>query len=71
MIEIPTWKVSPKGIYEHVQEKFHTGGLTVAKTDLIYSGVDRYKLRTQTSGTVQARLMLVFKHFGKYGVEFK
>lgn len=70
-LELPTWKVAPNTVLDSVQQKFHAGGLTVAKSDLIYSGVERYKLKTLSSGVVRVELMLIFKDFDKFGVELQ
>lgn len=70
-IEVPTWKIAPNTFLDTVQQKFHAGGLSVAKSDLIYSGIERYKLRTLSSGVVRADFMLIFKDFDKFGVELK
>lgn len=40
-IEIFTWKIAANNYFDSLKTKFHTGGLTVSKSDLIYSGVER------------------------------
>lgn len=40
-IEISTWKVAANNYFDSLKTRFHTGGLTVSKSDLIYSGVER------------------------------
>ncbi|XP_063706835.1 B9 domain-containing protein 2 [Culicoides brevitarsis] len=70
-LEIPTWKVATTNILDSIQDKFHTSGLTVEKSDLIYSGIERYKLRTASAGTVRVELMVILKNLGKFGTEIK
>lgn len=43
-IEIPTWKVATHNLVDALKTKFNTGGYTISKSDLVYSGVDRYDL---------------------------
>ena len=69
-VTISTWKISPVSLLDSIKEKFFTGGFTVVKKDLISSGIERYKLSTISSGTVEINLNLVFKHFRKYNIQF-
>ncbi|XP_035791965.1 B9 domain-containing protein 2-like [Anopheles albimanus] len=68
-VQIATWKVSSPRIADTLRERFHTGGFSLAKSDIAFSGIERYKLLTKTSGTVELELMLIFKNFVEYGVE--
>lgn len=68
-VQIATWKVSSPRIADTLRERFHTGGFSLAKSDIAFSGIERYKLLTKTSGTVELELMLIFKKFVEYGVE--
>lgn len=70
-LEIPTWKIATNNIFDTIQDKFHTSGLTVEKSDLIYSGIERYKLRTESAGNVRVELMVILKNLGKFGAEIK
>ncbi|XP_055606784.1 B9 domain-containing protein 2 [Uranotaenia lowii] len=70
-LSIATWKVSSGKFLDRIREKFHTGGFTVAKSDIVFSGIERYKLLTQSSGTVELELMLIFKNFAEHGVEMR
>lgn len=70
-IKIHTWKIAATTYLDVIKEKFHGGGLTISKSDIIYSGVDRYKLCTKSSGLVIVELMLIFKNFEKFGVELQ
>lgn len=40
-IDISTWKVAANNYLDSLKTKFHTGGFTVSKSDLVYSGVER------------------------------
>ncbi|XP_050075712.1 B9 domain-containing protein 2 [Anopheles maculipalpis] len=68
-VRIATWKVSSARVADTVREKFHTGGFSLAKSDIAFTGIERYKLLTKTAGTVEFDLMLIFKNFAEYGVE--
>ncbi|XP_014666947.1 PREDICTED: B9 domain-containing protein 2-like [Priapulus caudatus] len=67
-LECATWR--PVGsLREQISQYFLGGGLQLRNPDLVYSGVDRYKLHTQAMGKVQLHLGLVFRNFDKYGME--
>ncbi|XP_058464972.1 B9 domain-containing protein 2 [Malaya genurostris] len=70
-IRIATWKVSSAKFFDTIREKFHTGGFTVAKSDIVFSGFERYKLLTKSAGVVEFELMLMFKNFAENGVELR
>ncbi|XP_058053483.1 B9 domain-containing protein 2 [Anopheles bellator] len=70
-LSITTWKVSSPRFADTLREKFHTGGFALAKSDIAFSGIERYKLLTKTAGTVELELMLIFKNFTEYGVELR
>ncbi|XP_055903976.1 B9 domain-containing protein 2 [Eupeodes corollae] len=69
-IEVDTWKVAPVTFWDCVRERFGAGGTTLSKEDLIFSGAERYKLQTKSSGSVVIEISLIFRKFSKYGVEF-
>ncbi|CRK91238.1 CLUMA_CG004920, isoform A [Clunio marinus] len=69
-LSITTWKISPVTVLDSIKEKFFTGGFTIVKKDLIYSGVERYKILTISSGIVEVNLNLIFKNFRKYDIIF-
>ncbi|XP_037959524.1 B9 domain-containing protein 2 [Teleopsis dalmanni] len=70
-LEIPTWKIAPTSFLESVQEKFGGGGLALSKADLVFTGLERYKLQTRTSGKILIDLYLICRNFAKYGVEYQ
>lgn len=41
-LEINTWKIAPNGWWESIRERFGGGGAALSKTDLLFSGVERY-----------------------------
>jgi hypothetical protein len=69
-LEIATWKIAPVNFLDSIKEKFYTGGFTIVKKDLIYSGIERYKISTITSGAVHVDLNLIFRNFQKYNISF-
>ncbi|XP_017835089.1 B9 domain-containing protein 2 [Drosophila busckii] len=70
-LEINTWKIAPNSWWQRIKENFGGGGAALSKTDLLYSGVERYKLRTRSSGKIIVELNQIFRRFEDYGVEFK
>ncbi|CAO1395236.1 unnamed protein product [Diamesa serratosioi] len=70
-IQISTWKIAPLSFADSIKEKFYTGGFTIVKKDLIYSGVERYKISTISSGIVDIELNLVFRNFKKFNIHFE
>ncbi|XP_046801130.1 B9 domain-containing protein 2 isoform X2 [Lucilia cuprina] len=70
-LEVLCWKIAPRSWYDSVREKFGGGGLALCKEDLIYSGLERYKLQTRSSGKIIIDINLVFRNFAKFGIEFK
>lgn len=41
-LKINTWKVATHNLVDSLKIRFNTGGYTVSKSDLVYSGVDRW-----------------------------
>lgn len=69
-LKIATWRIAPQTVLDSIREKFFTGGFTLVKKDLIHTGIERYKISTISSGSVEVELYLVFKHFRKYNIVF-
>jgi Ciliary basal body-associated, B9 protein len=70
-VKVTTWRIKPLSVIDSVKERFYTGGFTLIKKDLVHTGVDRFKLSTISSGTVEVEFYLVFKHFQKYNILIK
>lgn len=68
-LTISTWKLTTNSLWDEVTDKFHGGGFSLNKSDFIYSGSDRYRITTKTSGSVSVDLMIVLQNFSKYGIE--
>lgn len=68
-VAVRTWKVASDSWQAGLHTRFGTGGFTLTKADLVYSGTERYKLSTQSSGTVLFDLLVVCKNFARFGVE--
>ena len=67
-VNCPTWR--PVGSFmETVSQYFLGGGPQLKNTDLIYSGADRYRLRTEAMGQVHLRLGIILRNFDKFGIE--
>ncbi|XP_070495457.1 B9 domain-containing protein 2 [Chironomus tepperi] len=69
-LKIATWRIAPQTFFDSIKEKFYTGGFTIVKKDLIHTGIERYKISTISSGTVNLELNIVFKNFRKYNIVF-
>lgn len=53
-IDISTWKIAANSYVDSLKVKFNTGGYTVSKSDLIYSGIERWKrIYQQTKSILQ------------------
>lgn len=68
-IKLDTWKLTTNSVCDSLTDKFHGGGFALNKTDFVYSGSDRYRISTKSSGTVQLELMVIQQNFSKYGIE--
>ena len=54
---------------EQISQMFIGGGAQLRNPDMIYSGADRYHLRTLTMGKVHIELGVILRNFDRYGVE--
>ena len=67
-IECPTWR--PTGTTrEQISQVFLGGGPQLKNPDLIYSGAERFNLRTIAMGKVKIQLGIIMRNFDKYGIE--
>ncbi|KAM9800250.1 B9 domain-containing protein 2-like [Syngnathus acus] len=67
-ISCGTWR--PLGSWwEQLSRMFVGGGPQLRSPDIIYSGADRYRLHTETMGTVKLELGVIMRNFDKHGVE--
>lgn len=67
-LQCVTWR--PVGSWQdQLAQMFVGGGPQLRSPDLIYSGVDRYRLHTETMGQVELELSIILRHFDRYGVE--
>ena len=62
-----TWR--PLGpCQELFAQMFVGGGAQLRSPELVYSGVDRYRLHTEAMGTGELELGVIMRHFDKYVV---
>lgn len=54
---------------EEFRRFFLGGGIQLRSVDLVYSGNERYRLQTETMGTVHLEFNVILRNFSKYGVE--
>lgn len=69
-VQCSCWRpMSPD--WNHEVQAFFVGGNPQLKSpDLIAENIDRYKLRTRSSGRVNFKLQVMLKGFSKYGFQF-
>ncbi|XP_014253483.1 B9 domain-containing protein 2 [Cimex lectularius] len=67
-ISCPTWKPLGK-LYDKFSEFFIGGGPQLRNPDIIFNGLDRFRLSTEPMGIVDLEFNLIQKNFQKYGVE--
>lgn len=69
-VVVHTWKVAADTWWcGGLHQRFGTGGFTLSKSDLVYSGAERYKLTTIAAGRVAFELLVVARNFEQFGVE--
>ena len=59
----------PGATEDQIKQKFLGGGPQLRSPDLIYSGADRYHLKTVARGNVILHLNVITRNFEKYGIE--
>ncbi|KAK2152243.1 hypothetical protein LSH36_334g03044 [Paralvinella palmiformis] len=67
-IDCVTWRPSGN-LQEQIMQNFVGGGPQLKSADLIYSGADRFHLKTTAMGKVHMHLGVILRNFDKYGVE--
>ncbi|XP_069677121.1 B9 domain-containing protein 2-like isoform X1 [Periplaneta americana] len=68
ILDCVTWR--PVGsLQDQFVQYFLGGGPQLKNPDLVYSGNDRYRLQTETMGTVHLELGVILRNFDKYGIE--
>lgn len=68
-VPVATWRIAADSWLGGWRQRFGTGGFAVAKSDLVYSGRERYKLETVSAGRVHFELLVVARGFARFGVE--
>lgn len=63
-----TWK--PIGnLYSQLYSMFTGSSLVLSNPEVIFTSANRYRIRTETSGTITLNLYVIARHFDRYGVE--
>lgn len=69
VLRCPTWQ--PVGSFrEQLLQTLVGGGLQLRDPNIIYSGLDRYRLQTVARGVIHLDLSVILRNFEKFGVEF-
>lgn len=54
---------------ERLRQYFLGGGPQLSNPELVSSSNDRYRLATETMGTVQLELGVILRNFNQFGIE--
>ncbi|KAI5704605.1 hypothetical protein M8J75_007139 [Diaphorina citri] len=57
------------GMHDEFTRQFLGGGPQLKSPDLVYTGLDRYRLHTEAMGCVHIELSIILRNFDKYGIE--
>jgi len=68
-VDCVTWRPLSSNKSEQLRSFFVGGSPQLKNSDVIYTGGDRYKLRTIAMGTVHLQLGVITRNFDKFGVE--
>lgn len=68
-VDCVTWRPLSSSKSEQLRSFFVGGSPQLKNSDVIYTGGDRYKLRTIAMGTVHLQLGVITRNFDKFGVE--
>ncbi|XP_053209415.1 B9 domain-containing protein 2-like [Panonychus citri] len=63
-----TWKPIG-GITDRIHSFFTGSSLILRNSDIIYSNCDRFRVQTESKGTILLDLYLIIKNFDRFGVE--
>ncbi|KAL1458143.1 hypothetical protein WDU94_008314 [Cyamophila willieti] len=67
-IDCHTWRPLG-GMHDEFTRQFLGGGPQLKSPDLVYTGLDRYRLHTEAMGCVHIELSVILRNFDKYGIE--
>lgn len=59
----------PGTLAEQFRQYFLGGGAQLKSPDLVHSSIDRYRLQTETMGTIHLEMSVILRNFAKFGVE--
>lgn len=71
VLEVPCWLPAPTTIIDSIKQYFIGGSHQLLHSDIINLGTDRYKLRTQTKGSIKLVLDIIVRKLCQFGVEYK
>ncbi|KAL0849212.1 hypothetical protein ABMA28_013547 [Loxostege sticticalis] len=71
VLDIPCWLPIATTLTDRIREYFLGGSHQLLQTDIINLGTDRFKLKTQSKGTITLKIDLVLRNFTQFGVEYK
>ncbi|KAE8744309.1 hypothetical protein FOCC_FOCC009032 [Frankliniella occidentalis] len=67
-VDVVTWR--PIGtLAEQFRQHFLGGGAQLKTPDLVHNSTDRYRLQTETMGSVHLEISVILRNFAKFGVE--
>jgi len=68
-IEITCWRPADANSMDAVKASFLGGGPVLVHENVVHQQSDRFRLFTQTTGTVVLEVGVILKDFEQYGVE--
>ncbi|KAJ8726357.1 hypothetical protein PYW07_001055 [Mythimna separata] len=70
-IHVNCWVPSSTCITDRIRQYFLGGSHQLIQSDIVNLGLNRFKLKTQSKGTVQLQVNLLLRNFSQFGVEYK
>ncbi|KAL4708140.1 hypothetical protein ACJJTC_009919 [Scirpophaga incertulas] len=71
VIEVSCWLPTATSLTDRIREYFLGGSHQLLHSDIINIGIDRYKLKTISKGTVELNIDIILRNFAQFGVEYK
>ncbi|RVE49622.1 hypothetical protein evm_005754 [Chilo suppressalis] len=71
VLDVPCWLPSATTLTDRIREYFLGGSLQLLNTDIINLGTDRFKLKTQSKGSIKLSIDIILRNFSQFGVEYK
>ncbi|CAH1644929.1 unnamed protein product [Spodoptera littoralis] len=70
-IQVNCWVPATTSITDRIRQYFLGGSHQLIQSDIVNLGLNRFKLKTQSKGSVQLQVTLLLRNFSQFGVEYK